>query len=147
MISNYKNIVTAVDGSEEAKLALKKAISIAKESEANLIITHIIDTRVFATIEQYDRTVVSKAEEYGKELLEQYKLEAEAAGIENVSTALDFGSPKIKITKSIAPLYHADLIVVGATGLNAAERFLIGSVSENIARRASCDVLLVRKGE
>ncbi|MFC5712036.1 universal stress protein [Thalassorhabdus alkalitolerans] len=147
MMSNYKNIVTAVDGSEEAKLALKKAISIAKESEANLIITHIIDTRVFATIEQYDRTVVSKAEEYGKELLEQYKLEAEAAGIENVSTALDFGSPKIKITKSIAPLYHADLIVVGATGLNAAERFLIGSVSENIARRASCDVLLVRKGE
>ena len=32
----------------------------------------------------------------------------------------------------------------GATGLNAVERFLIGSVSEHITRHARCDVLVVR---
>jgi len=36
------------------------------------------------------------------------------------------------------------LIIVGATGLNAVERFLIGSVSESVARYSKCDVLIVR---
>ena len=32
----------------------------------------------------------------------------------------------------------------GSTGLNAVERFIIGSVSEAIVRHAECDVLVVR---
>ena len=35
----------------------------------------------------------------------------------------------------------------GASGLNAVERFMIGSVSEAIVRHASCDVLVVRTEE
>ena len=42
---------------------------------------------------------------------------------------------------------QADLIICGATGLNAVERFLIGSVSENIVRSAKCDVLVIRTPE
>ena len=57
--------------------------------------------------------------------------------------AVEFGSPKVKIAKDVAPKYKADLIVCGATGLNAVERLLIGSVSENIVRHAKCDVLVV----
>lgn len=38
----------------------------------------------------------------------------------------------------------ADLIVVGSQGLSAIERFLIGSVSENVVRHAACSVLVVR---
>ncbi|HHQ0107144.1 TPA: universal stress protein, partial [Listeria monocytogenes] len=38
----------------------------------------------------------------------------------------------------------ADLIMCGATGLNAVERLLIGSVSEYIIRHSPCDVLVVR---
>ncbi|MEL5941041.1 universal stress protein, partial [Tetragenococcus halophilus] len=37
-----------------------------------------------------------------------------------------------------------DLIILGATGLNAVERLFIGSVSEYVTRNASCDVLIVR---
>ena len=48
------------------------------------------------------------------------------------------------ITKDVAEKTVADLIVCGATGLNAVERFLIGSVSESIVRSAKCDVLVVR---
>lgn len=32
----------------------------------------------------------------------------------------------------------------GSTGLNAVERFIIGSVSEAIVRHSECDVLVVR---
>ncbi|WP_054635123.1 universal stress protein [Thalassobacillus sp. C254] len=144
-MSQYKKILVAVDGSKEAKRALQRSYLFAKENNAELVIAHIIDTRTFATIEQYDRTVVSRAEMYGKDLLDQYKTEAEAAGVETVSTIIDFGSPKVKIPKDVAKKVEADLIITGATGLNAVERMLIGSVSEAIARHAKCDVLIVRK--
>ncbi len=34
--------------------------------------------------------------------------------------------------------------MIGATGLNAVERLLIGSVTEYVTRNAQCDVLVVR---
>ncbi len=34
--------------------------------------------------------------------------------------------------------------MIGATGLNAVERLLIGSVTEYVTRTAVCDVLVVR---
>ena len=35
----------------------------------------------------------------------------------------------------------------GTSGLNAVERFIVGSVSEAIVRHAPCDVLVVRTEE
>ncbi|MGY4689224.1 universal stress protein [Salibacterium sp. K-3] len=143
-MTTYQNVLVAVDGSEESKAALNKAVNMAVENDASLIIAHIIDTRTFATIEQYDRTVVSRAENYGRELLEQFKEEAKQAGVEDVTTVIEFGSPRVKIPKDIAKRYNVDLIITGATGLNTVERILIGSVSEGVARQAACDVLIVR---
>ncbi|WP_096202688.1 universal stress protein [Bacillus sp. FJAT-45350] len=145
MEKNYKNILVAVDGSDEAKVALKKAFNVAKKEDATLVIAHILDTRAFATVEQYDRTVATRAEEYGKELLEQYKTDAEEAGVSNITTVLDYGSPKVKIPRELADKHEIDLIITGATGLNAVERILIGSVSESIVRNSKCDVLIVRQ--
>jgi nucleotide-binding universal stress UspA family protein len=140
----YKHILVAVDGSKEAEWAFKKAIEIAKRNDASLILSHIIDIRTVATIEAYDRTMMERAQKYAKELLENYKEQALAAGVKEVIADIEYGSPKVKIAKEVAPKYQADLIVCGATGLNAVERFLIGSVSEHITRYAKCDVLVVR---
>jgi nucleotide-binding universal stress UspA family protein len=38
-------------------------------------------------------------------------------------------------------------MLLGATGLNAFERLLIGSSSEYIMRHATIDLLIVREGE
>lgn len=143
MEKNYKNILVAVDGSNEAKKALEKAVDIAKKDNSKLIITHVVDTRTFATVEQYDRAIVTRAEEYAKDMLTEYKQEVEKAGVKAICV-LDFGSPKVKVPKDIAKKYEVDLIITGATGLNTVERLLIGSVSEYIARSAKCDVLIVR---
>ncbi len=67
--------------------------------------------------------------------------------LKKIETVLEFGNPKSKISKEIAPNHKVDLIMCGATGLNAVERFLIGSVSEHIIRYAKCDVLVVRGDE
>jgi nucleotide-binding universal stress UspA family protein len=140
----YKTIVVAVDGSKEAEWAFKKAIQIAKRNNAKLILSHVIDLRGIATFEVYDRSVLERSEKYAKELLNGYQQQALAAGLNDVVIDIEFGSPKVKIAKDVAPKYKADLIICGATGLNAIERLLIGSVSENITRYAKCDVLVVR---
>ncbi|CAI9393786.1 universal stress protein [Niallia sp. Sow4_A1] len=141
---NYQNIIVAVDGSEEADKAMKKAISIAKENNSRLVIAHVIDTRSFATVAAYDQSIAAKSDEFANELLDKYVTEATAEGIQHVVKAIEFGSPRAVVPREVAKKYEADLIVCGATGLNAVERFIIGSVSEGITRNAPCDVLIVR---
>lgn len=144
MSLKYNTILVAVDGSSEAKRAFKKSVLLAKDHQAKLLLTHIVDTRTFASVEHYDRTVFSEAERYAKDMLEEFKAQALSNGLDDVTLILDYGSPKVKIAKDVAKKYNVDLIVTGATGLNAVERFLIGSVSEHITRHAKCDVLIVR---
>jgi len=144
MTLTYKHIVVAVDGSKEAEYAFKKAIAVANRNESTLNLVNIIDTRSFAAIEAYDRSIQERAQEFAEELLEGYKNEAEAAGVKNVNVLIEYGSPKTIITRDISKKLEADLIICGATGLNAVERFLIGSVSESIVRSSNCDVLVVR---
>ncbi|UOQ46150.1 universal stress protein [Halobacillus salinarum] len=143
----YKDIVVAVDGSETAEVAFKKAIDIAKRNDAKLILSHVVDTRAFATVEAYDRSLAIRAEKYATELLDEYQQKANDSGVTNVVVDIDYGSPKVKIAKDVAPKHQADLIICGATGLNAMERFFIGSVSEHITRYANCDVLVVRDND
>lgn len=144
MTHNYKKIVVAVDGSKASEVAFNKAIEIGKRNQATLVLAHIVDSRTFATAEAYDRSLSERAEKYAKDLLNEYVENAKEAGVEHVNLVIKYGSPKVVIAKEIAPEQEADLIIVGATGLNAVERFLIGSVSESIARYAKCDVLIVR---
>ncbi|MBW8351433.1 universal stress protein [Bacillus sp. IITD106] len=143
----YHNILVAVDGSKSAECAFKKAVQIAKRNNAKLTLIHVIDTRSFATIDAYNGTMAERAETYAKELLEEYKKEAEAQQFTNFETIVEYGSPKVVIPKQVAKKMNADLIICGATGLNAVERLLIGSVSEHIMRSAECDVLIVRTEE
>lgn len=54
-----------------------------------------------------------------------------------------FGNPAEEIIK-VASKQHADLIVMGAKGLGAVARFLLGSVSTRVVQQANCSVLVVR---
>lgn len=145
MANHYKSIVVAVDGSKEAEYAFRKSIDVAKRNKGSILnLVNVIDTRSF---EAYDRSIVETAQQRSEELLNGYKAQAEAEGIENVKVVIEYGSPRSIITKELANLVEADLIICGATGLNAVERFLIGSVSEAIIRSAKCDVLVIRTPE
>jgi nucleotide-binding universal stress UspA family protein len=142
MAIQYKGILVAVDGSKEAEYAFHKAMDIAKRNEGSkLTIANVFNTS------SYERTTDDRAQKASEELVSRYQLEAEAAGIENVNSVIEYGSPKTLITREIATAVEADLILCGATGLNAVERFITGSVTGAIVRSAKCDVLVTRKPE
>ncbi len=76
----------------------------------------------------------------------EYKEKAQKAGVKYVDIVIELGNPKPPVN------WHswrtqADLIMVGATGLNAFERLLVGSSSEYILRHAKVDLLVVRDKE
>ncbi|MEC1180383.1 universal stress protein [Metasolibacillus meyeri] len=148
MANHYQNIVVAVDGSKEAEYAFRKSLDVAKRNVGSTLhLVNVIDTRSFAAVEAYDRSIAERAQKFSEELLNGYKQQALDEGVENVKTLIEYGSPKSIITKELSKLVTADLIICGATGLNAVERFLIGSVSEAIVRSANCDVLVIRTPE
>jgi nucleotide-binding universal stress UspA family protein len=59
--------------------------------------------------------------------------------------AVVVGSPADAIVEE-AKAANADLVVVGARGLGAFDRLLLGSVSERVIHDASCSVLIVKRG-
>jgi nucleotide-binding universal stress UspA family protein len=60
-----------------------------------------------------------------------------------VTTAVVQGDPRLKILGA-AEKWKAELIVIGSLGRTGLERFLMGSVSEAVARHAHCSVEVVR---
>jgi len=78
----------------------------------------------------------------GEKLIEQSVRKLVKAGF-TAEPVCSLGKPAEEIMK-VASKQHADLIVMGAKGLGAVARFLIGSVSTRVVQHANCAVLVVR---
>ncbi|WP_367341988.1 universal stress protein [Limosilactobacillus sp.] len=146
MAQQYQHILVPVDGSQEAELAFKKAVAVAKRNgvDTELRLLHVVDTRAFQNISSFDSSMVEQVTDTAKKTLDQYVDYAKKQGLKNVSYTIEYGAPKTIIARDIPKKMNADLIMIGATGLNAVERILIGSVTEFVTRTAVCDVLVVR---
>ena len=139
MSQKYENIMVAVDGSREAELAFEKGVNVALRNGSKLTLAHVVDTRALQSVSSFD------AEVY--EGLEGYIKRAKEAGVQNIASVIEMGNPKVLLATDIPDAEGVDLIMVGATGLNAFERLLVGSSSEYILRHAKVDLLVVRETE
>ncbi|WP_019804485.1 universal stress protein [Streptococcus mutans] len=146
-MSNYKNILVAIDGSYESELAFEKGVSVALRNDANLLLTHVVDTRALQSVATFDAYIYEKLEQEAHSVLDDYENQARERGLEKVRQIIEFGNPKPLLATEIPEREHVDLIMLGATGLNAFERLLIGSSSEYILRHAKVDLLVVRDPE
>ena len=146
MTANYHRILVPMDGSKESEAALTRAIELTLDAgdEGILSILNVIDTRAFQNVSSFDDTMVEAVSDETRKSLEKYKAQAIEAGVKNVDYLIEYGSPKSLIAKDVPNEVNADLIVIGATGLNAVERLVIGSVTEFVTRSAKVDVLVVR---
>lgn len=136
----YNKIAVAIDFSAQSIAAFERAVEVAKQHEATLLLISIVDTQSFGAIAAYDAKYGEQIKKERSEQIEQLKVKAQDAGVTNVETKVEFGSPKAILTEQ----QDINLIVIGATGLNRVEKMVLGSVSERIVRYAKCDVLVVR---
>lgn len=145
---SYKTILVGIDGSDQAEAAFVKAIQVAKRNPGATIITaHIVENHQFGAIDMPSINVEATTDEVDnlREIMQDYAKRASKQGFDQVKSILVFGSAKLLMSRQIPKEYQVDLIMVGQSGLNAMQRFMMGSVSSAIVRDAPCDVLVVRK--
>jgi len=138
--------MVATDGSELVKKAVDTAIEISKNGQAKLYAVHMIAL-------EGNSIIHSRGKEQKKALKEQLIVEGKKATdyVENIgrianvrveSTILE-GNPANEIV-DFAEKNDIDLIVMGTHGKTGTQRFLIGSVSENVVRHSERAVLVAR---
>lgn len=152
MVAEYKHILVGVDGSRQAKRALDKAIAVALRNQAELIIVTIMSGGDYVGLGNntqvgfgyVDQQVMDESRQALETLVDQYRQKAQEAGVERVVTSVFYGHAKVDLAKSLPKEYQADLIMLGATGVNVVERMLLGSTASYVVANAVCDVLVVR---
>ena len=145
--SIFRKIMLATDGSEQVRNAVDSAIEIAKLSDAKLYAVHVIDLgsylRTLSKDAEWEKMMREQLTTEGKEATTYVENAGKAAGIEVESVILE-GSPADQIV-DFAEKNDIDLIVMGTQGKSAIERFLIGSVAENVVRHSKKSVVVVRR--
>ncbi len=147
----YKKILLPTDGSEYANKAAKQAIWIARQSGAELMVINVIETSSLVGLPAEDLIVRIREmlKEEGQKSLEKIsdmvmesKEEDECQKDVKLSLDIKEGSPSDVIIKTVER-EGIDLVVMGTSGKHGLDRFLLGSVTENVVRSASCPVLVV----
>ncbi|MDR0921068.1 MAG: universal stress protein [Lactobacillales bacterium] len=145
MEQEYKKILVGIDGSPQADYAFDSAVEVARRNDGQVIVVAIIQNQMYDVIgysNVNDSVLEDEAQEY-KNLLDKCAERAKKVHFENVRTEVVFGSPKELLARALPKKYDIDLIMVGQSGLNAVERFMVGSVSRFVIAHAPCDVLIV----
>jgi len=137
-------VLLATDGSQEAELAAKAAVSLAQKTGSELHVVHVLawplDTHDPSSFEPEVRRQLEK--------VTRTRLEEAVSRIEGLGGALEgshlgLGRPDAEIIAKAEEI-GAGLIVMGSRGFGAMRRVLTGSVSDSVVRHAHCPVLVVR---
>ena len=138
--SPLRRIIVATDGSEASAKALRFVLSKLQPDRSTgkgvRVPIHVSVLHVLPLI------MYPGLKEGSKKLLEQNVQKLTKAGF-TAEPLCYLGNPAEEIMKA-ASQQQADLIVMGAKGLGAIARFLIGSVSTRVVQHAKCAVLVVR---
>jgi nucleotide-binding universal stress UspA family protein len=140
-------VIIAVDGSPAAEPTLAFARNLFAGKPASITLLHVIAQHLVyskggaATEEVYD---MPREREACTQLLKSSAEQLQAAGVgPTITEHLVTGDPADQILTAAENL-DADLIILGSRGLNAVQRFLLGSVSTKVTTHAPCAVLVVR---
>lgn len=141
-------IVLAVDGSPFSDAAVQALIAHPKSKDAEIRVLHVVEPpNLLATREMggYDSALEKawEAEKKQAQLLVEKTVEFLRTNGLKATGTVENGDAKSKILE-IAKEWRADLIVLGSHGRKGLEHFLLGSVSEGVARHADCSVEIVR---
>jgi nucleotide-binding universal stress UspA family protein len=141
-----QQVVVAYDFSPSSALALVRAVEVALRAPEHVlhVVTAIERTgpalvpRPHATIDDVDRV----RERVVEDMVAAFR-GREAAAEVSFFVHVRIGKAADEILE-LAREVGADMVFVGSHGKTGLERFLLGSVSERIAREAHCPVIVAR---
>jgi len=140
----YKNILVPHDGSSHSKHAFKVALDMAKKYNSKISMVTVLDTSTgyWGHSSLWDnaiggaRTLVTKEFESFESTAKKAKVSFHSEIIESKSVT--------KTIVSYSKSKKIDLIVLGAQGITGWDKFILGSVTDGVAHRVRCPVLIVR---
>jgi nucleotide-binding universal stress UspA family protein len=146
-------ILLAVDDSDFSRAAADAVIKAFSRADAAVHVLHVVDplklapsfvgTGVGPSVPADFAGVIEEWLDQAEILVSQTAKVLASAGF-HVSTSVLEGDAKSQIL-DFAEKWQPNLIVVGSHGRTGIGRFLLGSVSEAIARHARCSVQIVRR--
>lgn len=137
----YDRILLPTDGSRSNNPAVEQALGLAAETGAELHVLFVVEELPHAP-ELMDGEFEERLRAIGRDTIAEIRGRADAAGI-TTETALRDGTPDRAIVE-YANEEGIDLIIMGTHGRRGLERYLLGSVTERVVRRAETPVLTVR---
>ncbi len=143
-------IVLGVDGSSHSALAVSAVAARNWPAGSEAKVITVLDRTFLTALANPQSSAwawVAEPEQDGWKwalrAVQRVGEELTPAGLVTTTNVLE-GDPK-KVLMQEAEKWQADCIFVGAKGLSALERFLLGSVSAAVAARAQCSVEVVRQ--
>jgi nucleotide-binding universal stress UspA family protein len=144
---SFDTILVPVDGSEHAVRATEHGAALARVFGASIHLVAVIDLR----------TAAGPFSAGGLEPETKARLEAEAEDTirdvvdeidapEEIDWSVRTGTPEDEILASQEE-HQADLVTMGTHGRTGVQRYVMGSVTESVVRRAAVPVLTVRATE
>lgn len=134
-------ILHPTDFSEYSAGAFQVAHALARDYQAKLIVLHVSLPPVLVYAESIP--INPPTEMLYDSLREKLRTMIPENATVPTETCLKEGDPATEIL-GVAKEKHCDLIVMGTHGRTGLTRLLMGSVTEDVLRKASCPVLTVK---
>jgi len=129
-------ILVGIDGSSDSYDTLKYAISEVKMKNAKLTAVYSQFGRGKETVEEVER---------GRDIIKRAEKMMRDGGIEPDARLLVRGLPPAVDIVKFAEENGYDQIIIGSRGLSGITRILLGSVADEVLRKAHCPVTVFRK--
>ncbi|HEY0990430.1 MAG TPA: universal stress protein, partial [Kofleriaceae bacterium] len=144
----FTKIMCPVDFSPGSQQAMRTAVRIANEQDAELVLVHswYIPAATFAGDYVYAGDIVQAMTDDAQRALENAVDEARKLGARRVTSRILNGLPWQQIVEAAQREPGLGLIVIGTHGRTGLSRVLMGSVAELVVRHAPCPVLTIRPG-
>ena len=135
-----KTILHATDFSVEADYAFRLACSLARDHGARLVVAHVVAP---APAVAYGEMLVEPDQAALDKAWEQIRRIQPPEAAVPVQHRVEQGFAADEILR-LARELPADMIVLGTHGRSGLGRLLMGSVAEQVVRKAPCPVLVVK---
>lgn len=136
-----RTVIVAVDGSVLAETAVYRAVDLARETGARVILLRAAEALTIPGADPRNAqvAVVHEAERY----VAGVKTRLAEGGFTAIDTSVWYGRPALAIVEA-ARVHDADLIVMTTHGRSGLGRLILGSVAESVLRGTDTPILLLR---